>query len=692
MPPPSVPRGIHHTPAVAQALAMGHSSLRTTIPPPQSANMRAAISSLPLPVLLQPPQAVPSGSADGYNGVSPAPNAAPVSSLNPMPNTNNMQTWTFDQLETHVRMIQENSQPVPQYLMALLAEARHRHEETRRREEKKRAKRVANRRSASTSRARKKALVEGMARANACLQRQALILSLIPDLVVAITVDGTITFCSAQVERVLHHKCEDLLGENIEDVLVPASREAMRRLIDELVATEAKGGVTKENDKKRESGRDSLRHMSEVATVVSDPDQSQSEQSFPLSVVKVKSTRHNRERGAGEHDSAGRKAQSSSGVESPSRSGSSLSTPSVMNNPSSSDDSGSMQQQCTEDLQQQQETGFSSGVDYLSSACEIASEALNRNVKSHNANLCKNRSDRDSAHKDDVTGAGVTANNAEARLSSLQHRPKKEEVQIDNGEGKAAPSLMETNISTSLAYNHANDARGMNANHENSSDNSGYREVDDSFPSSEDTVSAEYIASYCKHGRRTRPLAPTCNVCLIRDDLTTMWCEVTSSIRTMSLCDDMDEEAMSLSNELSSPNKKTKKNKDLDAAATATPPKKAEEKTELLLCLRPIRDSQEKVSEELRFKPSMMKKATAKQQSPDMEEAHQEKEMHQKQQDASVTASDSSESRSSGERHHGQSKNGPTSTLSESKRPPKKRFIVPDAGNRKEGGGTAVEL
>ena len=34
--------------------------------------------------------------------------------------------------------------------------------------------------------------------------------------------------------------------------------------------------------------------------------------------------------------------------------------------------------------------------------------------------------------------------------------------------------------------------------------------------------------------RRSRPLAPACNISLIRDDLSTIWCELTSSIRTRS--------------------------------------------------------------------------------------------------------------------------------------------------------------
>ena len=73
---------------------------------------------------------------------------------------------------------------------------------------------------------------------NARLRRQALILSYLPDPVVTIRADGVITFCSMQVERVLRHDSSELLGANIEDIIVPSSRESIRRLIRKLVLAE----------------------------------------------------------------------------------------------------------------------------------------------------------------------------------------------------------------------------------------------------------------------------------------------------------------------------------------------------------------------------------------------------------------------------------------------------------------------
>ena len=71
-------------------------------------------------------------------------------------------------------------------------------------------------------------------------------------------------------------------------------------------------------------------------------------------------------------------------------------------------------------------------------------------------------------------------------------------------------------------------------------------------------------------------------MCLIRDDLTTVWCEVTSSLRTRS------------AEEESSESPSTSKGTDTDTKA---------EVQELLLCMRPIRDGDKKVDESLRFVP-----------------------------------------------------------------------------------------
>ena len=119
-----------------------------------------------------------------------------------------------------------------------------------------------------------------------------------------------------------------------------------------------------------------------------------------------------------------------------------------------------------------------------------------------------------------------------------------------------------------------------------------------------------YTPFHCALGGRPRPLAPTCNICLIRDDLTTIWCEVTSSIRTRSLREEIAPEDAELFGGLgkSTTGSSEKDNSKTDPGSLVTSSDSAEESSkdeikELLLCLRPIRDGDEVVSEGLRFIP-----------------------------------------------------------------------------------------
>jgi PAS domain S-box-containing protein len=219
-------------------------------------------------------------------------------------------------LEQHVTLLQQANQSVPQSVALLFAEAQSR-------EKKKNAKRVANRKSASTSRARKKALVEEMTKINARLKRQALILALLPDLVITTTPEGEITFCSAQVERILQYKPEDLLGAKLYDLVVPSSREALKCLTEELIhpgkakaarasaVAQARRGSKRRLPEQRTSGDETgTSRANEVENVVGNHNNSTrecsdsrgptsqatsrvaavvSEQSFPLSVVEVES-------------------------------------------------------------------------------------------------------------------------------------------------------------------------------------------------------------------------------------------------------------------------------------------------------------------------------------------------------------------------------------------------------------------
>ena len=96
-------------------------------------------------------------------------------------------------------------------------------------------------------------------------------------------------------------------------------------------------------------------------------------------------------------------------------------------------------------------------------------------------------------------------------------------------------------------------------------------------------------------------LPPACKVSLIRNDLSTIWCELTASIRT---------KAEPIAVPPSSPVKqggKPKKegsnsNSESNEESTSSSEPEQQTEKELLLCFRPFREG-EKVGEELRFCP-----------------------------------------------------------------------------------------
>ena len=79
-------------------------------------------------------------------------------------------------VEIHVQHLKHARQPIPQHLAVLLFN-------TRRKEEKLKAKRLANRKSATVSRARRKAFIDDMTKDNTRLRKKAAILKFLPDLV-----------------------------------------------------------------------------------------------------------------------------------------------------------------------------------------------------------------------------------------------------------------------------------------------------------------------------------------------------------------------------------------------------------------------------------------------------------------------------------------------------------------------------
>jgi len=383
--------------------------------------------------------------------------------------------------------------------------------DARRKEEKRTAKRVANRKSACTSRARKKALVEEMTRTNAKLKRQALILSLLPDLVVAITVDGEITFCSAQVERVLRHSVNDLVGSNLMDILLPASKEALQHLIGVLLAAEANEMTSQSNRNKEDNGgslSSSAESSNDVAIV--------SEQSFPLSVVKVmgpdknspkkSSSNGNTTSSNGSSDEKGKNNLTNSSLGNSSSQSLSDEDRAARSNKSNN---GNNRNRGMDGSSSSPRAGANLCDETSSSESKLrASEALNRNVQHHKDQLCKDKMEQNNKHKDDVTGASVTANNADARLSSLQHCPKngnnqltmeeksdskKNSISYENLEVQSSSSASSDSLLSGVEEkppskaNTAPSQRPPRGTNENESEDSGFRAGSENSGSSDDS-------------------------------------------------------------------------------------------------------------------------------------------------------------------------------------------------------------
>jgi hypothetical protein len=392
-----------------------------------------------------------------------------------------------------VHLLQKLNQSVPQSVAVLLADSQ-------RKQKKRTAKRAANRKSASTSRARKKALVEEMTKANARLRRQAMILALLPDLVIAISTDGEITFCSAQVERGLQHPVDELIGAKLHDLLVPASRGALTGLIDELVKSEKKEAPThpaRRGTKRRlsdernagdaaaiknaeeirsgnGSGRVSARSRNTSAAAIV------SELSFPLSVVEVESQQSAKlPPGIAEtNDNSDNSTSNNSGGKQQLSPMTNISQSPTA--PSSGEDSGARGGSRGPALARRAaENGkrLSSSDDCSSSSeaknMRTANENLDRNVRWH---MQRMMDDNMNGPKDDVTGASVTANNATARLSSLQHVPEitqKKEDKLSQYERTGDQSLSDDSLLAGVEEK----KKGENPN---ASDDSGYRESNDS--------------------------------------------------------------------------------------------------------------------------------------------------------------------------------------------------------------------
>ena len=262
-----------------------------------------------------------------------------------------------------------------------------------------------------------------------------------------------------------------MVGANILELILLSCREALFKLVERLLSAANEQTALDDTSKDVQVNADegtcsanSGGNGSGGAAIVSDP----SEKGFAM-VVKVKS--HTRSPGTGEDvsDSMG-----NAEIKSPERS---PRTPGEIN-------SGTI------NAKDQFSGGVESSTSAVAKQLHNTHKAFDNNVMRHNTQLLNTKGDflvNKLAHKDDVTAASVTVNNAGAHLSSLQ-------------------------VNTTL-------------------------ESGESDPLREDSASSTNDTPNTGSSARQRPLAPTCNVTLIRDDLTTILCEVTSSIRTRSLSD-----------------------------------------------------------------------------------------------------------------------------------------------------------
>jgi hypothetical protein len=360
--------------------------------------------------------------------------------------------------------------------------------------------------------------VEEMTKTNARLKRQAMILALLPDLVITITPEGEITFCSEQVGRVLQFKSKDLIGSKLFDLVVPSSREALKCLIEELIhpgkakATRASAAAQARRRSKRRlsdqraSGDEcgasnagkvknvvgnkhalalecsgsrgpSSQTTSRVAAVVS-------EQSFPLSVVEV---------GSKQEDQNVKPSAIDENLDSsPSQSGgedavfalecgasrvpeSSHRTFCIVFTKASGEDEANIERTKSRDKARPQSDDSSS----LSSDAKNlrANDNLDRNVRWHNQRILKEskKASADDGPKDDVTGASVTANNAGARLSSLKHVPMMALSQKKDKNASMYENAGDQSSSDDSLLAGVDEKKG-----ESTSDDSGYRESNDS--------------------------------------------------------------------------------------------------------------------------------------------------------------------------------------------------------------------
>ena len=247
---------------------------------------------------------------------------------------------------------------------------------------------------------------------------------------------------------------DDLLGAKIEDIMVPESRRAIQRLVQDLIVAERRAvsssvdeeedGEEDENGENNDGGANGRNDSSGEPMVISM--HSSSEQSFPLLEVKV-------DRGAAgqmnseEAKAAGEDVSDSSGD--PPGNNKNDRKEAVDHGASGTTELSSLTHK---------NSSFGTGSSGDDHSPLPRSQEERRHQQPHHSKKARKSASPEQvlrfSHKDDVMGASVTANNADARLSSLMHHPD---------ECKPSSSEDQPTLSCGIRRKHAKITPGGNA-------------------------------------------------------------------------------------------------------------------------------------------------------------------------------------------------------------------------------------
>lgn len=274
--------------------------------------------------------------------------------------------------------------------------------------------------------------------------------------------------------------------------MIPASRKALTDLVQELVAAELAAVSDSETapavapvaqppnapneEHKDENGNGNQNGSAQESSLSSGGVGGPavvSDQSFPLSVVKVKQSKILApEENSDVSLSNGKTTPAPPIVNSNSNSSAHQSTNSSLN-PEDPANPAKTEGQSKDKPNTSSDESLSSSSD--ANNLRQANENLNRNVRWHNKKLLSQSktSKAESIHKDDVTGEAVTANNASARLSSLQHRPAQKRRKLDSMEDNSSADSSDDLLA-------GVEEKKKKTGNGSSSDESGYRESNES--------------------------------------------------------------------------------------------------------------------------------------------------------------------------------------------------------------------